>query len=146
MSTRRFSQQIEAAQVRMTSLVEQAAQGRYLSDPIIDVLFHDLSRHLEELTVIDEELREQSQMILTARANMDLEHQRYRDLFEFAPYAYIVTDQSGIIREANQAATELLWAPVSDLLGKSLGRFIATSDRANYLDLLQKLRVSLGLG
>ncbi|HEY3345390.1 MAG TPA: PAS domain S-box protein [Anaerolineaceae bacterium] len=146
MSSRRFSQQIEAAQARMAALVDQAAVDASLSDPIVETLFHGLTRHLGELTAIDDELREQSQLLLEARATMDLERQRYRDLFEFAPSAYIVTDQAGIIREANHAATELFLAPLNALLGKPLRLYIAAPDRKRFLNHLKLLRSSQNPG
>jgi PAS domain S-box-containing protein len=44
-------------------------------------------------------------------------------LFEFAPDAQFLTDGDGVVREANQAAEELLGVSRSYLLGKPLGVF-----------------------
>jgi PAS domain S-box-containing protein len=50
---------------------------------------------------------------------------RYRELFEFAPDCYLVTDFAGVIREANQAAAALLVTPRQFLPGKPLLIYLA---------------------
>ncbi len=51
-----------------------------------------------------EELRRQNVELTAARAAAETDRQRYRDLFDFAPDGYLVTDGKGIIQEANQSA------------------------------------------
>ena len=63
----------------------------------------DLIALLEELRVADEELRVQNDELAASRDMIELERQKYHDLFNFAPDAYIVTDIKGMIREANVA-------------------------------------------
>src|SRR5262249_37404386 len=53
----------------------------------------------------------------------------YRELFEFAPEAYVVTDLAGTILEANQAAAALLGRAKEFLPGKPLPFFVAPEDR-----------------
>jgi PAS domain S-box-containing protein len=53
---------------------------------------------------------------------------QYRRLLEEGPDAYVVTDPSGLIREANAAASELLRVPRRFLIGKPLSAFVADSD------------------
>lgn len=55
--------------------------------------------------------------------------QRYRDLFDNAPVAFLVTDERGTVREANRAAAVLLRAPVAELVGTSLFELAAPHDR-----------------
>lgn len=62
----------------------------------------------EELRANDAELRAQHAELMAALANAEHERFRYRELFEFAPDAYLVTDSIGLILEANKAASELL--------------------------------------
>ncbi|HKX38474.1 MAG TPA: PAS domain-containing protein [Burkholderiales bacterium] len=80
---------------------------------------------LEELNVLWEELKDQSDRLST-------EGRRYADLFDFAPDAYLVTDPYGTITEANHAAVGMLGVPVAYLLGKQMASFISMSHRAHY--------------
>ena len=59
---------------------------------------------LQELMAAKEELRQQNVELAAARAAAETDRQRYRDLFDFAPDGYLVTDGKGIIQEANQSA------------------------------------------
>jgi PAS domain S-box-containing protein len=58
------------------------------------------------------------------------ERHRYRDLFDFAPDAYLVTDLQGTIQEANHAAAELLHVERRELAGKPLAAFVHSADCA----------------
>ncbi|HEY9845862.1 MAG TPA: diguanylate cyclase, partial [Candidatus Caenarcaniphilales bacterium] len=84
-----------------------------------------LETALEELQVLEEELSAACEVA-------EAERQRYEDLFEFAPDAYLVTDGYGMIREANYAAARLLNAAQSFLVGKPLSNFVARSQRRSF--------------
>ena len=61
---------------------------------------------------------------------------RYRELFEYAPDAYIVTDANGTIHTANRAAT-VLWG--ESPLGKNLGDLVAVEAQEQLHRLLGQL-------
>lgn len=86
----------------------------------------DMEMALEELDVMWDEL--QGQAALLTREN-----ERYSQFFEFAPDAYLVTDAGGNIREANQAALELLGAGRGSLLGRALSELVAPEERVGFL-------------
>ncbi|MBD0387451.1 MAG: CBS domain-containing protein, partial [Nostoc sp. C3-bin3] len=92
----------------------------------------ELQQALEELQVVEEELREQNKELAVARELVELERQRYQDLFEFAPDGYLVTDTAGIIQEANRAAAILLGVHQKYLVNKPLILFIAHQDRKTF--------------
>jgi diguanylate cyclase (GGDEF)-like protein/PAS domain S-box-containing protein len=77
--------------------------------------------------------------VMQQQHDLDAERQRYRDLFEFAPDAYLVTDASGRIREANQAASALLQTPQELILRRLLLTFVALDDHHRFIDLLLHL-------
>jgi len=54
--------------------------------------------------------------------------QRYVDLYDFAPIAYVSFDRSGRIEEANLAATELLNEPRDLLIGRPFAFYVADLD------------------
>jgi PAS domain S-box-containing protein len=83
------------------------------------------STTLEELQVAGEELRQQSDELATARQAIEEERQRYWDLFESAPDAYLVTDLHGNIQEANRTAAKLLSDRREFLTGKPLAVYVA---------------------
>ena len=65
-----------------------------------------------------------------AHAEVAEERRRYQHLFQYAPDAYLLTDLSGIIREANHSAAHLLGVQPRFLVGKTLVSFVAAEDRA----------------
>ncbi len=54
--------------------------------------------------------------------------QRFVDLYDFAPIAYISFDRSGRIEETNLAATELLGVPRDLLIGRPFAFYVADLD------------------
>src|SRR5256886_2635952 len=54
--------------------------------------------------------------------------QRYVDLYDFAPIAYVSFDRAGRIEEANLAATELLSEPRGLLIGRPFAFYVADLD------------------
>lgn len=48
------------------------------------------------------------------------EKERYADFFRYAPDALVITDAAGRVREANQAALELLDAAPEELVSRPL--------------------------
>jgi PAS domain S-box-containing protein len=87
----------------------------------------------------DEDLRLQYQQLLASRDAIDRERQKYRELFEFSPDAYFITDTHGAIREANVAASQLLGVPAQFLVGKRLPSFFEESARKAYRHQLDQL-------
>ena len=54
----------------------------------------------------------------------------FKELFELAPAAYIVTDVHLAIEDANAAAVKLLRRPIDQLVGKPLTMFVEPGERA----------------
>jgi len=86
----------------------------------------EMEMALEELDVMWEELQGQAALLVR-------ENERYAEFFQYAPDAYLITDAGGSIREANQAALELLKAPRSELVGRPLSECVAAEDRVSFL-------------
>lgn len=86
----------------------------------------EMEMALEELDVMWEELQGQAALLVRENA-------RYAEFFEYAPDAYFVTDAGGNIREANQAALELLKAAREDVVNRLLSEYIASEERVAFL-------------
>src|SRR5262245_58266187 len=63
-----------------------------------------LSEAVEELTATVEELQAMNRDLLLSQQAIVESQQRYQELFEGVPEAYLVTDVHGVIREANRPA------------------------------------------
>jgi two-component system cell cycle sensor histidine kinase/response regulator CckA len=84
---------------------------------------------MEELREAEEELRLQNEALEAAHHQLDDERLRYRQLFLYAPDAYLLTDLSGIVREANLSAARLLNIRPQFMPGKAVVSFVALEDR-----------------
>ncbi|HMI73045.1 MAG TPA: PAS domain S-box protein, partial [Solirubrobacteraceae bacterium] len=89
----------------------------------------ELSTALEELRVTDEQLQAHQEQLTQARQMVETERDQYRDLFESAPAAYLVTDRVGVIQQANRQAAGLLGVAQQFLVGRPLAMFVVAEDR-----------------
>ena len=137
---------LTALQARTTELTarlqeaEQRAQGfGPTREFLLGTIVEDFARALEALHVSEEELRVQGEELTTTQGLLEQERQRYQDLFEYAPDAYLVTDPRGHVQEANRAAGALLRMPRKYMLGKPLGAFVEHDDVPRFHTRLARL-------
>lgn len=64
-------------------------------------------------------------------------YNKYANLFDLAPNAYLVVDETGIINEANLTAAIMLNEPKASLVGRPIAKFIHHDDQAT-LQLLKQ--------
>ncbi|MCF2146748.1 EAL domain-containing protein [Desmonostoc muscorum LEGE 12446] len=131
-----FGQHIEKLRSQVQELLQRSATKPNLEQEIIIEAFEELHTTVEDLLTVFQELE-------LTRAALDKERQRYQDLFEFAPDAYLVTNTAGTIQEANNAAATLLYVPQNYLVGKPLILFIAQEDRQFFRSQMNNLQQSL---
>jgi PAS domain S-box-containing protein len=96
----------------------------------------NLRAALEELRVADEELRQQNEELAAAHLQVEAERRRYHELFELAPDAYVVTNLSGIVSEANRSASRLFGIDPQFMVGKALAAYVEPEDRPRFRTLL----------
>src|SRR3954468_19817610 len=94
---------IQTLRQRVQSLYQQGGIHAQ-SDTVLSRAFEELAHALDELQSADQALRRQHEKSLNKQAELELECQRYKDLFDHAPAAYIVTSIDGAIRQSNPAA------------------------------------------
>jgi PAS domain S-box-containing protein len=99
----------------------------------------ELRESLKALHVAEDDLRKQNDELSLARGRLQSERERYRELFDFAPDAYLVTDMRGVIRDANVAAEELLERPSGKLIGKPVRLFVPVDEKTPFYSMLREL-------
>jgi PAS domain S-box-containing protein len=98
----------------------------------VEQLVERLQNAVENVQMLYEAVCEQSESLVSATASVYAERERYRDLFERAHDAYLVTDVHGVIREANPQAAALLNTPAEFLIGVPLASFVVTDQRPTF--------------
>jgi PAS domain S-box-containing protein len=136
-----FSHEIKAWRSQLMQLLQSTDKSESsFKQALLKETFQELHTALEELMVAEEELRQQNEELLIAQIAVKSEHQRYQDLFEFAPDGYLLTDPRGMIREVNRAAATLLNVSQKFLISKPLVNFILLEERSNFRSKLSQLQ------
>jgi PAS domain S-box-containing protein len=121
---RSFSERVNTFGIRLATWRESLEKIR--TDPERAML--EMETAAEELRAAEEELRQQNEELLAVQMQLEEEREKYLDLFEMAPDGYLVTDERGVIVEANRAAVQLLGVRREFLAGKTLLRFLHADD------------------
>ena len=127
---------VEAAFSRLDDLRQSDMPHFALTSQLIA----ELSSALQELHVTTEELVEQNEELASSRRSLEEERCRYKELFEFAPDGYLVTDTEGKIREANSAALTLLNVDKYFLIGSPLTIFVHSDERLDFRNRLAQIK------
>ncbi len=109
---------------------------------LIEEALEELSTSLEELRATAIELNEKNEALAVAHVQLDQEQARYKELFEFAPDGYIVTDDVGTILEANQMAATMLGVKQKFLIGKPLSVFWDMNGQSTFSEVIDRMRQS----
>jgi PAS domain S-box-containing protein len=134
-----FVQKVGTVRDRATNLQKRADELAPAQTEIKSAALEELLSALEELHVAEEELRAQNEELAIARAIVEAERQRYQELFEFAPDGYLVTDDVGIIKEANRTVASLFKISQQKLKGKPLVNFVPYEQRRCFRSKLNQL-------
>ena len=93
-------------------------------------LLHELQIHQIELEIQNRALRE-------AQDELDSSRQRFVELFESAPMAYLTVESDGRVLEANLAASEMFGQERSLLLGRRLQTVVGLTEPLVFRSLLR---------
>ena len=99
----------------------------------------ELQRILHELPVHQIELEMQYEQLQYTYEEIQQEHQRYADLYNFAPVGYVRLAPDSTILEANLTTESMLSCERSRLIGARFGSFIAQADLPAFNDMVDKL-------
>ncbi|TAK61041.1 EAL domain-containing protein [Methylobacter sp.] len=98
----------------------------------IEELLHELQVHQIELKMQNEELQR-------ARDDLEASHNRYLDLYEFAPVGYLTLTVEGEIIETNLTAAALVGVERCNLINRHFSSLISPKDGDRWHLLLKKL-------
>src|SRR5262245_26603889 len=88
---------------------------------------------VKELQIHQGEQEAQNQALRDAQQQLEESRDRYADLYDFAPAAYLTLDRSGIIRDLNLTAAALLGRDRSHLFDQSLAAVGRVGDASDLL-------------
>jgi PAS domain S-box-containing protein len=140
-----WSKELAGAALRVARIRQRAAIPATENTALIQEALQELDTAHEELRVAEEQLHTQVDAMQTVQSALARERQLYRDLFEAAPEAYIVTDARGHVRDANQRAAALFNIDTGFLIGKPLALFLHAADRAQLREVLNDSRLGVNV-
>lgn len=130
---------IDKASNRIHSLYRSAAAVAVDQPLGLDQCLEELGSALEELYTAEEELRKTNEDLVEAWSMAEQERHRYKELFEFAPDAYLVTTIDGKIKEANRAALNLFQLSHRKLINTLVVNFVCEREKKNFDSVLTQL-------
>ena len=106
----------EAAEARLAR-----TQAPARSHPSTSALLHELQVHQIELEMQNDELQRD-------QAELEESHERFVDLYDFAPVGYLTVSPSGVVQEANLTAASMLGVERRNLPGRPFASFVERGD------------------
>ena len=126
--TRVLMTRTAAAEKRLMTLTEQHERGEKGAPHLSRSALRELSEALEELRVATEHLQLAADDLATARREASIGVENYRELYEGLPLACVLTNEQGIVDEANGHASTLLNVASPYLTGKPLLLYLPQRD------------------
>lgn len=139
MNLENFTKQVAVINLRLERLYQGVKPNLPIPVEVMPTALKELGLVCEELQVALEALQQQNEELHLAQVALEVQKLRYQELFDLAPNAYLVTDEQGIIQEANHIAATTLNVPQRFLIGKPLVLFIAEEKRQLFHDQLTEL-------
>src|SRR5262249_21749738 len=103
---------------RIIALSERVEKLSSVEGELARECLNEVATSIEELTAAHDELAAQNTELAVTQADLFEEKNRFRDLFEWAPVSYVVTDVHGVIGDANKSAEKLFNVPKQHMLQK----------------------------
>jgi diguanylate cyclase (GGDEF)-like protein/PAS domain S-box-containing protein len=93
---------------------------------------------MRELRLQQSELLQQVAEMRRVHEKLELSRNRYRNLYDFAPVAYLTLNLRKQVVDVNQLGAQMLGMERSLLLGHTFARLVAAGDRRRYQRVLRK--------
>ncbi|WP_096588644.1 PAS domain S-box protein [Calothrix sp. NIES-2098] len=124
-----FFQRTEVLHKRLADLYQTATVLPWVPTEMLPQAFKELHQSSKTLQLAVEELYQQNEELIRTQNFLETERQRYQELFDLAPDAYLVTNASGTIHEANQMAAKVFNVSKQFLVGKPITNFVPIEER-----------------
>ncbi|MCU0534493.1 MAG: PAS domain-containing protein, partial [Hydrococcus sp. Prado102] len=134
-----FAVRLKSFQENLYLLYKNAETNTEKPDRLLSCAYKELGIASEELEVAIEQLVIQAEEMATTQIQLEAERQHYKNLYEFLPDAYLLTDLRGTILQANPAGAKLLNIERRFLIGKPLTLFLSQQERRTFLTKLNQL-------
>jgi PAS domain S-box-containing protein len=131
MSLNPFELQLSSA-IQRFHMLQRSGDREPGGSKLLPRALDELERALEELRVAQDQLVENRSRLEGMQAELTRQYEKYWQLFDEMPQAYVVTKPDTTITEANLAAAELLNVSQRFLAGKTLSVFVC-EDRSGFL-------------
>ena len=126
---------------KFAALRQEAEQVLAGSPERIEEIPTDVQELLHELQVRNVELEIQNEQLRQTQLQLQESHDRYLELYDFAPVGYLTMDSNGFIVQANLAACALLKTQRNLLLTQPFKDYVKASQRnelENHLSLVRE--------
>ncbi len=127
----------DAAELRRRAEERMKSRGSEVAGPAAAP--EETQRLVQELQVHQIELELQNEELLGARAELEAGLERYANLYDFAPAAYVTLDCDGVIQKANLAGARLLGTERARLVGKHFGYLVSAEGRSIFTAFLEQV-------
>ena len=122
-----------------TVALRRSAEAIARTDPPPAHSLADPQRLLHELHVHQIELEMQNTELIEARNRMEVQLEKYSDLYDFAPVGYFTLNEEGVILEVNLTGATLFGVERSRLLRRRLLSFTAPASREHFSAFLKEV-------
>ncbi|NJL83178.1 MAG: PAS domain-containing protein [Chloroflexaceae bacterium] len=141
MNTADHYQQLILAQQRLDLIQQYASDTSNSSRHLLELAIAELAGTLSELRGSAERLVDYREELQVTRHKAQLEHQRYRALFEFSSDGCLLSNERTIIQEINTVGAKLLNSSKPALIGKPFRLFVADQDFTTFRNQLNSLQL-----
>ena len=107
--------------------------------PSLSASHIEMQKINHELAVHQIELEMQQTELLQLREKLELELERFTELYDFAPLGYLMLARDGTILQVNLTGTILLGVERSLLVGDRFNKFVATEDLPDFKTFLERV-------
>lgn len=125
-------------------LAAKTGESRVSLESELNILMHEMQVAQIGLEHQNSELADSRKDQQNARKHYEALYNKYANLFDLAPNAYVVIDEIGIICEANLTAAIMFNMPKEDLVGRPMNQILHPDDRITFQLLKQDCAQSCG--
>jgi PAS domain S-box-containing protein len=124
---------------RRPSLQELRAETERLRGEL--ARYAAIAEVVHDLEVHKEEVQTQAERLVETQRELEASRDRYAELYDFAPIAYMTFDPNGVVLEINLTGVALLGRPRAAIEGFPFRVFVDAPDRPRFRDHLRRVRV-----